>query len=89
MSHNAENNINTLTLAHTHTHSPYSHPGTKISASFHHSSGSEQQFSEGGYTIAPGDLDEDQLSYDPENGQERFPIAILMESDGIDGRTLL
>lgn len=32
-------------------------------------------------------MDEDQLTYDPENGQCNFPVAILMETDGTDGRS--
>ncbi len=40
---------------------------------------------ETGFTLAPGRMDEDQLTYDPENGQVNFPVAILMETDGVDG----
>ena len=67
----------------THTYSPYL--SSRVSSTFQYPAGSEQRFSETGYTIAPGDLQEDQLSYDPENDQQKFPVAILLETNTGDG----
>ena len=76
-----------LSLSHTHTHSLYSGEGVTVSQTFHYSAGCEQQFGETSFTIAPGQLQEEQLTFDPENGQDRFPVVILMEVDSTDGKS--
>lgn len=81
--------IRLLPLSHTHTHtspSPHLSVGVRVSRPFHYSQGVEQQFVERSYSLAPGELDEERLSYNPEEGTDTFPVAILMETNGMEGR---
>ena len=57
-------------------------PGTGVTSSQHHlfSKGSEMNFKGRDFPLTPGELREEDLSYDPENGQDTFPFAILMET---------
>ena len=69
----------------THTsYSPYSGEGATVSRPYRYSHGSEQQFTEEAYTVAPAEMEE-QMTYDPENGQSTFPIAVLMETARNEG----
>ena len=69
----------------THTsYSPYSGEGATVSRPYRYSHGSEQEFTEEAYTVAPAEMEE-QMTYDPENGQSTFPIAVLMETARNEG----
>ena len=69
----------------THTsYSPYSGEGATVSRPYRYPHGSEQQFTEEAYTVAPAEMEE-QMTYDPENGQTTFPIAVLMETARNEG----
>ena len=66
------------------SYSPYSGEGATVSRPYRYSHGSEQQFTEEAYTVAPAEMEE-QMTYDPENGQSTFPIAVLMETARNEG----
>ena len=69
----------------THFYSPYSGEGATVSRPYRYPHGSEQQFTEEAYTVAPVEMEEEQMTYDPENGQTTFPIAVLMETARNEG----
>ena len=52
-----------------------------VSPSFHYGNGSDQSFQEGDYTVTPSKINEDYLTYDPENDKNRFPLVILMQTN--------
>lgn len=60
-----------------------------ISPSYRYTASSDQQFQHGEYAIIPTDIDEDKLSYDPENDQHLFPLVILMQTTTDQSKFLL
>jgi len=68
-----------------HFYNPYSGEGARVSRPYRYSHGSEQSFAEPAYTVAPAEMEEEQMSYDPENGLGAFPVAVLMETDRTEG----
>ena len=52
----------------------------------HFNRGSEVKFTGEDFPVSPGNMSEENLTYDPENGQDTFPIAILIET--ADGRVI-
>lgn len=58
--------------------------GESVSATFKYGAGCEQQFSEDQYVIHPSELLGD--GYDPTNGHNTIPVAILMETDNHEGQ---
>lgn len=61
-------------------------PGSGVKSSQHHlfSKGSEVIFTGTNFPLSPGEMDEESLTYDPDNGHDTFPLAILMETaDGM------
>lgn len=59
--------------------------GDSSSATFKYDAGSEQQFSEEDHVIEPSQLLLGD-SYDPSNGSNTIPLAILMETDSSEGQ---
>ena len=54
--------------------------GITRSTYHHHNRGSEVKFTGDDFPVSPGDMSEESLTYDPENGHDTFPIAILIET---------
>jgi E3 ubiquitin-protein ligase MGRN1 len=54
--------------------------GLTRSAYHHHNRGSEVKFTGDDFPVSPGNMSEESLTFDPENGQDTFPIAILIET---------
>lgn len=61
-----------------------SEDGVSVSSPFKYEAGCEQQFAEEEYVIEPGSLLGD--GYDPANGHNTIPLAILMETDSQEGQ---
>ena len=58
--------------------------GESVSSTFKYEAGCEQQFAEDEQVFEPGSLLGD--GYDPSNGQNTIPLAILMETDTQEGQ---
>ena len=56
--------------------------GSGVTGSHHHlfPRGSEQKFNGRDFPLSPGEMNEESLTYDPENGHDTFPLAILVET---------
>lgn len=66
-------------------------PGSGVTSSRHYlfPRGSERNFTGEEFPLWPGRMSEEELGYDPESGQDTFPIAILMETaDGMQVSTM-
>ena len=59
-------------------------PGSGVDISQHYlfSCGSEQTFNGRDFPLTPASMTEEELSYNPEEGQDEFPLAILLETSG-------
>ena len=57
-------------------------PGSGVQSSQHYlfPCGSEQSFNGRDFPLTPGQMREEELRYNPEEGQDMFPIAIFMET---------
>ena len=55
--------------------------GVVRSAYHHYRQGSEVKFTKEDFPVFPGDMSEENMTYDPENGHDTFPIAILIETE--------
>lgn len=53
---------------------------------FQYGAGCEQQFTEEDYLLSPSELIQD--GYDPAAGKNTIPLAILMETDHLDGKSV-
>lgn len=60
-----------------------------VSKTFQYSGGSDQQFKQTDYVVAPTEMDEEKLTYDPENDKHHFPLVILMQSREDRGMSIL
>ena len=63
--------------------------GEGVSKTFSYSRGSDQQFKQTEYVVTPSEMDEDKLTYDPENDKNHFALVILMQSRDDQGKTIL
>lgn len=59
-------------------------PGSGVTSSHHYlfPRGSERKFIGKDFPLSPEDMREEDRAYDPENGHDTFPLAILLETAG-------
>ena len=56
--------------------------GSGVTSSRHYlfPRGSEQKFTGEDFPLSPGDMSEEEMTYDPDKGLDTFPLSILMET---------